>query len=94
MYLSYELPKLSIGMSAEQKRTLWDVTKMVVAVLLALSSFGLVNLYKEQVEENKRQNELLNEYNKNQTEMFNSLNNRMQQFEIKMVRVEYELKLK
>ena len=83
MILSHEVPKLSIGMSTEQKKTAWDITKMIVAVLLGISSFGLVNLYRQQVDEDKRQ-----------TEVLNSLNSRMQQFEMRMVRVEYELKLK
>lgn len=70
-------------MSTEQRKTAWDVTKMVVALLLGISSFAIVRLYDEQVDNTRKQNELLM-----------VMNSRMQSLEIKMVRVEYELKLK
>lgn len=70
-------------MSTEQRKTAWDVTKMIVTLLLGISSFAIVRLYDEQVDNTRKQNELLM-----------VMNNRMQNLEIKMVRVEYELKLK
>jgi hypothetical protein len=70
-------------MSIEQRKLAWDITKMVVSILLAVSSFSLVNIYDKQVEEIRKMNEQLSH-----------LTDELQSVKIKMVRVEYELKLK
>jgi hypothetical protein len=77
----------SLDMSIEQRKQIWDLVKMLIGISLAISSFVIADTYKSTRDQLEQISNKIDNVEAQQSENLHKMEGRL-------IRIEYELKLK